>query len=65
MQLNSSTEEARKMLEQRVGGGGYAHADDAVRAGLAALERKGGMRDCDVPLDGEQALAEWRRMGAL
>ena len=59
------SEETWKLVEERVGGGGYAHADDAVRAGLAKLERKGGMRDCDGPVEGEQVLAEWRRSGAL
>jgi putative addiction module CopG family antidote len=71
--------ETQKLIEERMKVGGYATADDVVRAGLSSLEQQQDFGEFETgemdrlleegersgaPLDGEQVLAELRELRA-
>lgn len=73
----SLTPQTQKLIEDRMKHGGYATADDVVRAGLDSLRQQEALGEFDPgelndlldagersgpPLDGEQVLAELRAL---
>ena len=71
------TPDTQKLIEDRLNHGGYASADDLIRAGLDSLRQQEAMGEFDAgeldelleagersgaPLDGEQVLAELRAL---
>ena len=73
----SLSPDTQRIIEARMRAGGYATADDVVRAGLASLEERQNLGDFEPgeldrlleegeksgsPLDGEQVLNELREL---